>query len=224
MSENQEQLIRRRFWRQISVFMLSPKLRCYWPPWRRWYGCEVGPTGRDKVLKHFLPVLSDIPRDFVWCVNFDGHYLANLSALDEDDDAAYPTRSATPIISSLNVFPNKGIIDIRARDNMGIFYRESKHLSMISWCCESYAIKWILTDAERQVMMLSRDRWAQSKRCFDGCWKEHASIAVLGRQTIQLRMRAPSRIFVGPWRGPRQKRQHQPCAWQLISEMRYVGR
>jgi len=79
------------------------------------------------VAEGVRPVVSRIPRDSRWRVDFDRHDLRDLAALDEDDDASCAAALAASIFPTEDVVAHKGVVigDVGARNKMRRFYGES---------------------------------------------------------------------------------------------------
>lgn len=80
------------------------------------------------MLEDLRPVLAHVPRDARGRVNLDRHHLADLAALNDDDDAADAPALAAPLLSPHDVLPDEGVAvgHVRPRDNVGTLDRESK--------------------------------------------------------------------------------------------------
>jgi hypothetical protein len=61
------------------------------------------------VVENTLPVISHIPANFAWGVNFDGHNLADGAALDEDDRRSDAPVTTATILASLDISSDKWI-------------------------------------------------------------------------------------------------------------------
>ena len=73
------------------------------------------------------PVVARVPCDPRWRVDLDGHHLADLTTLDDNDSRANATASAAAVLATSDVLANERIIvcDIRPWDNMCGLDRES---------------------------------------------------------------------------------------------------
>lgn len=68
----------------------------------------------------FSPVVALVPRDFAGGVDFDGHDLADTSALDEDDRCADSSSFAAALLAALDVCSDEGVPagDVGALNNV----------------------------------------------------------------------------------------------------------
>jgi hypothetical protein len=60
-------------------------------------------------MKNFSPILSHIPANFAWRINFYRHNLANRAALNEDDCRANPSITTATLFAPLNIGGDKWI-------------------------------------------------------------------------------------------------------------------
>lgn len=77
--------------------------------------------------ENIRPVAPRIPCDAIRGIDLDGHHLAYIAALDENDCCPESSRPTTPLLSPLNISSNKRIVigDVGARNNVSSLYRES---------------------------------------------------------------------------------------------------
>jgi len=73
------------------------------------YGLKICTTGFHEVMKNFGPVLSRIPANFAWGIDFNGHDLADGAALDQDDCCPDASVTTATVLASLNIGSNQRI-------------------------------------------------------------------------------------------------------------------
>jgi hypothetical protein len=60
-------------------------------------------------MKNLSPVLSHIPANFAWGIDFDGHDLADRAALDKDDCRTNPPVTTATLLAPLNISGDKRV-------------------------------------------------------------------------------------------------------------------
>jgi hypothetical protein len=60
-------------------------------------------------MENFGPVLSRVPTNFAWGIDFNGHDLADGAALDKDNCRTDPSVTTATLFAPLNIGGNKRI-------------------------------------------------------------------------------------------------------------------
>ena len=62
------------------------------------------------MAEHICPVVSRIPGDTTWRVDFDRHYLADFAALNDDDSRSDAAALPASVVAATNIFPDKRVV------------------------------------------------------------------------------------------------------------------
>lgn len=102
--------------------------RVYSPPGSRRYRRKVRPARLHEMPKDISPVISGIPGDAVWRVDFNRHDLTDLAALDENDRRPDTPALATPIFATPDVVCDEWVVvrHVCAWNDVSAFHGESK--------------------------------------------------------------------------------------------------
>lgn len=60
-------------------------------------------------MKNVSPVISRVPANFAWGIDFDRHDLADSAALNEDDSRTDASVTTATLFAPLNIGSDKGI-------------------------------------------------------------------------------------------------------------------